>query len=976
MPKRLNQSIAVQVIITIVSVVTVLLSIVGAFGYEFYSNQYWKELRENLELNADKLVAGVALAVWNFDNDQIEKIMESAMEEKAVYAINIRSGNRQYSKARDAEKFYRQKKDAIDSSDLIVAKRTILFGPETIGSLEIYMTSKFLQEKLARSMKVMIIAVVILDVILIMSLYLLIWLRVLRPLKLIDRFAQSISSGNNEEASEFTQPLDGEFGQLRNSLEKMIALLESRLSELKESNDRFWKLVTGFPVGFGLYSPVSGEISYVNHKFVEVFGYQPEEIRNIATWFELAYPDEALRKDMIAKWVTDIENAYASDNVIPIREYNVTTKDNKIKNVEIGGVSAGDTVLVIFNDITERKKAEEELRSYRDHLEDLVNERTSQLAESEGRLRMAQATAHLGNWSREATSGEVIWSEEVYKIYGLKPGEVSLSVELVANLVHPDDLPSFKEAQRNELYQPGGRISHDYRIIRKDGQVRWIHVEGMGEFDNEGHWTRVSGTVQDITPRKQNELELIQAREAADAANRAKSVFLANMSHELRTPLNSVIGFSKMMANDEYLSERQQRNLEIINRAGTHLLTLINGILELSKIDAGKVEIAAEVIDLRRLLQEVVEMLRPRADQTGLALVVETNNLPEAVITDASKLRQVLLNLVSNAVKFTEQGSVTVIVNSHNEGVKAVVDFKIVDTGVGIKPQDQKGIFEPFVQLDAKGQNSGTGLGLAISRQYVKILGGDLQLQSALGTGSTFKFRLKLPICKSMLNKKKTENKIVTGVLPEHREFQVLIADDVPEMRELLKEMLEPLGLQVYEADNGIQANEMISKLQPNLLLVDWRMPLMDGITLTKQIRSSTDIVQPCIVMLSANAFTEDRQQALAAGADDFLGKPFDVDLLYETIERHMGILFKREKHKTKNEGYELKEISSDELNSLSKKTIEEFTHALRELNPDKIRDAMKLVRAENDSVASRLDGYVQSIQYRQLWKMFGILNG
>ncbi len=977
MPRKIRRSIAWRVIVTMVGLVTLVLAIVGGVSYQAYSRQQWAALRSDFSVTADQISAGITLAVWNFDGNQIQKIMGSALHDQAIVRIVVHAGDKQYALSRDGEFGIDTTPDDkvadADMTDLIMEMREIRFNEQQIGHMQLYLSPRFLQHQLRQTKYIMIGVIVLLDVVLILSLYALIWQRVLRPLKLIERFATSISSGRKAEAIAITQPLVGEFGQLRNSLDKMVTLLESRLEDLTESNDRFWGLVHGLPVSLGIYSPVSGRITFINNKFIDTFGYQPEDVPDADTWFRLAYPDETYRRQVQAQWHVDLDDAHKHQNVVAIREYVVTTKFGAEKIIEIGGVLAGGYVMVMFNDTTERRQAEEALKNYKDDLEELVRQRTFQLEENERLLREAQAIAHLGYWHKDIATQYISWQDETYKIYGVTPGE-EITPEMIRGFVHPDDRNGFEKALE-KLYTQGERFSTDFRIIRHDKRICWLHVEGYGIFDENSNLQRLAGTVQDITERKLNEIELLKSRQAAEAANRAKSVFLANMSHELRTPLNSVIGFSRMMAKDADLTGHQQRNLEIINRAGTHLLTLINDILELSKIDAGKMDVSAAIVDLPQLLSEVVEMLRPRAEQGGITLLLETFGIPPAVITDAAKLRQVLLNLVSNAVKFTARGGVTLLANSKQTGENAVIEFQVSDTGRGIRPEDQARIFEPFVQLDNSGERTGTGLGLAISRQYVQMMGSALQLRSTSGEGSTFSFTLKLPISSAPAAAGEAVPSNAEGDSQHSREYRVLLADDVAEMRMLLRDMLEPLGLEVLEAENGIQARELTIMHQPQLVLLDWRMPLLDGVELTKAIRAQPGIVQPRIIMLSANAFNEDRQEALSAGVDDFMGKPIDMEVLYRMIERHIGIHLQREKEKNDTTDVNLQPVSDEDLRGLSAATVQEFTDALRELNPAKIAIVMTLISAEAPQLAARLDSYVTGLQYRQLWQLFGILD-
>ncbi|MDX1811184.1 MAG: histidine kinase dimerization/phospho-acceptor domain-containing protein, partial [Gammaproteobacteria bacterium] len=469
--------------------------------------------------------------------------MASAMQNKVVHQLRIFADNQEYYLLREKEGGIIKKYIGPGtSSNLFTETRDIIFNNERIGKLEIVNTSSYLQRNLKNSRNVLAGSILFLDMMLSFSLYFLLRKRVLQPLKLLENYAISIASNRDKKATTIKQPLFGEFVQLRSSLETMVGLLESKVDELQESNDRFWKMVTRFPIALGIYSPSSGKVIYLNKKFTEVFGYTIEDLSTVKLWFEKAYPDPVYREEVLNLWKQRIELVVEKDFEVENFEYRVTCKNQQEKIVEIGSVASGDYVLSVFDDITQRKQAENDLKAYQEHLEDVVEQRT---------------------------------------------------------------------------------------------------------------------------------VELVIAKEQAEAANRAKSVFLANMSHELRTPLNSVIGFSRLMELDEELNKQQQRNVEIINRSGKHLLTLINDILELTKIEDGKVELTKASISLSQMLNEIMEMLRPRAEQSDISLTVELKQIPEYVETDVTKLRQVLINLVSNAIKFTFKGKVEISLQGEIKGRNA-----------------------------------------------------------------------------------------------------------------------------------------------------------------------------------------------------------------------------------------------------------------------------------------------------------------
>ena len=397
-------------------------------------------------------------------------------------------------------------------------------------------------------------------------------------------------------------------------------------------------------------------------------------------------------------------------------------------------------------------------RSIRDMVA-LLDSRYRALQRSEERVQMATGAASIGIWDWNVASDELQWDEQMYAQFRADAGGATPAAIWRAALV-PQDVPAAKEALRTAL-GAGHAFTHEYRIRWPDGAIRYIKADAVIFRDGQGMPMRLVGSNYDITAHREAELELLRHRHhleelvaertgalsvavsQAQAANRAKSTFLANMSHELRTPLNSVIGFSRLMAASPNMQDDEKRNLAIIHRSGNHLLILINEILELSKGEAGRLQAQMEVVALAPLLQEVMDMLGMRAEQQGMALRLDCVAVPPAVLLDATRLRQVLLNLMSNAVKFAGGGTVTLTVRGERrDGDQWLLSFAVSDTGIGIAREDQQRVFEPFVQADSAGPKDGTGLGLAISREFVQLMKGELTLESTPGQGATFSFSI------------------------------------------------------------------------------------------------------------------------------------------------------------------------------------------------------------------------------------------
>jgi len=646
-------------------------------------------------------------------------------------------------------------------------------------------------------------------------------------------------------------------------------------------------------------------------------------------------------------------------------------------------------------------------------LEKKVEERTRDLKDSEARFRGLSESTFEGVFIHEqGTILEV--NQAAVELFGYQRSE--LLGQDVLKLVSP----ASREAVSQHMIQKD-ETPYEVEGLRKDGSIFPLEVHGK-MIPYQGREVRVAA-VRDITLRKQTEETLRQAKQKAESANRAKSTFLANMSHELRTPLNVILGFGQIMALSEGLSAEHQEQVRTINRSGEHLLTLINQVLELSKIEAGRITLDAQPFDLYHLLADVENMFRLRAQKKGLQLIFErASDTSQYICTDEVKLRQVLINLLSNAVKFTEEGRVTLRIancelrneptpHPSQEGKSEIrnLKFEIEDTGPGIAPEEVASLFEAFVQTTAGiVSRAGTGLGLAISRKFVQLMDGDITVESEVGRGTVFRFDIQVEGVDAQAIPGQAPTRHVVALEPNQPHYRILIVDDQQDNRQVLVNLLHFPEFALREARNGQEAVEIWETWEPHLIFMDIRMPVMDGYEATKRIRraeeqkvrraegkksreaeeqkaegsdqypvssdqhpASSIQHQTIIIALTASSFEEEKAVVLAAGCDDFVRKPFHADILFEVMAKHLGVryVYKESKgQQAKDEGQTLTDaLMPQALAALPPELLENLEQVAVRLNAKMVDQAIEVIRPHNASVADTLARLAERFQYDQI---------
>lgn len=652
----------------------------------------------------------------------------------------------------------------------------------------------------------------------------------------------------------------------------MVDITDRKRAEDETLRNREWLRVTLASIGDAVVATdTEGRITLMNGGASKLTAWDPEQALGRPIGSVVKIIDEDTRQpaaDIVAHVLKDKKVIAAPDHRALIsrdgREFLIEASAAPI--VDASGHLMG--VVLVFYDTTEKRHA-------RKALED-----------AEERLRLAVTQAGMATWDTDMSTGKSVWSENCFKLLGYEPIPSGQAThEMWESRIHPDDRDQVANARKAAI-EGDGPFASEYRIIRADDQqVAWIRSFGRFLYDDNGAARRFVGILFDNTAIHAAANEIAVAKEQAEAANRAKSEFLAAMSHEIRTPLNAIIGFSEILASGDVPIDKRGDYAGRIRRSGQVLVRLIDDILDLSKIEAGKVEIEKVEVNFPQLISDVRAIMQGMADEKGLAFSVKVEPpLPQNIISDPTRLKQILSNIIGNAIKFTSAGSVTAQVRVNDR--EGAIQVLVRDTGVGLRPEQISRLFQPFVQADASTtrKHGGTGLGLVLARRLAEALGGGVKfVESEPGVGSVVEIKVKLEGAKYEVASVVSPKNSGEVELPLDG-ISVLLAEDSRENRILAKRILTLRGARVDVARDGQEAVEKASSTAYDIILMDLQMPKVDGYEATARLRGQG--FKGPIVAFTASAMREESERSHKAGCDWFLTKPIPMQELVETVRR------------------------------------------------------------------------------------------
>jgi PAS domain S-box-containing protein len=734
-----------------------------------------------------------------------------------------------------------------------------------------------------------------------------------------------------------------------------------------------------------------------------VFNHQ-NQIGTVTLWVTQAFTQQHFRQEALFKVTLALivgialilALTLALNRVIvqPLQKINNATKRIAVgdygQDIEIRQQDEIGLLAEIVNDMqhsirhreTELQHMQLELRAFNFELEQRVAERTNELRRAQAFTETVLEYISDGIVACDEHGNLSLFNRATRELHGidqesLAPDQWAGRYRLLqadgVSILPTEQIPLFRAFQGQQIR------GQELVIERRDHTQKSLLCSGQAMYDKEGNKVGAVVSMHDITTEKQVEAELIQARDVAEEANRAKSIFLANMSHELRTPLNAILGFSELLACDPEASSEQQEKLGVINRSGEHLLAMINDVLDLSKVEAGAMALEPEPFELPLLLEDIRRMFEVRAEGAGLQFLLEVDPaLARYVESDSGKLRQILINLLGNAVKFTKEGGVTLrarTLSIDGDPDRISLQLEVEDTGRGIPLEQQHLIFDPFVQAGhSEGLAlKGTGLGLAISKSFVELIGGSIQVTSEPGNGAIFRVELPVSLADAEEVSSPPTDAMVVGLQSDQPSWRILVVEDQLENRLLLRNCLEPIGFEVREAENGREAIAQFEQWQPHLIWMDMRMPVMDGFEATRNIRCMPGGDKVRILALTASVFKEQNQRTLDEGCDAVFHKPFRIADIFTAMGDHLGVRYRYAEKSTKAEAaLPVVRLTTAKLDVLSPELQKALREATLRLDVEAVSDVIGQVRSTDVGIADALGVLLSEFRFDRILDLLG----
>lgn len=675
--------------------------------------------------------------------------------------------------------------------------------------------------------------------------------------QILDLFISSV-----EDIVRANEALERSQRELAEAHEKLDAYARDKSEEAKISSHRYRALLQNAASAIFVLDRGSRILDY-NPRALEMFGILDREVLNESLADVLGAEGRELVEGLAN--LTDRSPTWETERRVPgirgeDRWYGIRASRTEID---------GDVlVLLIINEVTDRKQAEESLR------------------QSERQLQEAQQIANIGSFEWNLVTGEQAWSDQLCRILGHAPG-ARITYEEFLDQLHPEDRGALQAALRG-AQQSGEPFFAEFRLRRKDSAERVVQGRGAVEADPDGTVRRVTGTIQDITDRKLAERAQLE-REEAERANRAKSEFLSRMSHELRSPLNAILGFAQLLGMDE-LQRAQRESVDQITLAGRHLLQLINEVLDISRIEAGKLSLSLEPVEVAEIVREAVGLMDPLAQERGIRLTSEIGPESELYVrADSQRLKQIILNFISNGIKYNRRnGEVRIFATEDREGHLRIV---VQDTGPGLRPEKLEKLFVPFQRLTEDATEiEGTGLGLSIAKGLAEAMGGEIGVESEPGQGSSFWVEVQnaeSPDVGGSAMPAAGSSERPARVQTWHGRRTLLYIEDNPSNLRLVERLLAPRPeFNFISAMQGRHGLELARKYHPHLILLDLNLPDLSGEEVLREIRSDPDLQSIPVVVLTADALAGQSERLRNAGADDYITKPLDVERCLKVIYR------------------------------------------------------------------------------------------